>query len=67
MTTVYLIQDPANELWYTNDHTQEPPQRWSPNMQDAYQASSYAVAESEIADDSELILEYYRIVEILIK
>jgi hypothetical protein len=60
MTITYIIQDATNLLYYTENHTIDIANRWTPDFLNAYQFSSLADAENEI--DIELFTSQYLII-----
>jgi hypothetical protein len=66
ITKKYIISNATNRLFYTDNHDDLPEDRWTPNMLDAFQFSSYADAEAEL-DNEYFYTGSYMITEILNK
>lgn len=62
----YIIKDPTNNLFYTENHALPVSDRWSPDFAHAYQFASKADAEQEIVNE-DFNSSFFLIFEITIK
>ena len=66
LTKYYIIQDATNGQYYTDDHSNELPDRWSGNIGDAHKYSLISDAELELNTDTFSTTEFI-ITEIVVK
>lgn len=66
LTYKYIIVQATNLLYYTDNHSVEMQDRWSPNFLDGQLYDSKALAEAEIDTDNHGAI-YFEVKEIIIK
>ncbi len=66
LTYKYVIRQSVNMLYYTENHSVDMADRWSPNFLDAQLYDTKALAEAEIEIDEHGAI-YFQVQEITIK